>query len=53
MAQWITRMTRNWSLVISLNNKLYSHCLVLGGSRNRFEHYLHRQILLVSQSKHV
>ena len=32
--------------VVSLSKKLYSNCLVLVGSRNGFEQYLHKQIKL-------
>ena len=51
MAQWIARLTRDrWIPVsgppaVSLSKKLYSHCLVLVGSRNGFERDLHKQII--------
>ena len=36
--------------VVSLSKKLYSNCLVLVGSRNGFEHDLHKQKYACSQS---
>ena len=58
VAQWIARLTRDrWIPVsrefephqrppaVSLSKKLYSHCLVLVGSRNVFERDLHKQII--------
>jgi len=53
MAQWIVCLTRSSPIkgpVVSLSKKLYSHCLVLVGTRNRFERDLHKQKVLVSQS---
>ena len=57
--QWVARLTRDrWisvnrefephqrpQLFVSLSKKLYSHCLVLVGSRNRFERDLHKQMI--------
>ena len=52
VAQWVARLTRNMEVVgsspikcpvVSLSKKLYSNCLVLGGSRNIFERDLHKQ----------
>ena len=53
MAQWVARLTHDrWipvsreflapsmAPVVSLSKKLYSYCLVLVGSRNRFERTL-------------
>ena len=46
VAQWVARLTRNEEVmgsspingpVVSLSKKLYPYCLVLVGSRNRFE----------------
>ena len=46
MAQWIARLTHNVEVmgsspinapIVSLSKKLYPYCLVLVGSRNRFE----------------
>ena len=57
VAQWVARLTHDrWTPVsrefephqrppvVSLSKKLYSHCLVLVGSRNGFELDLHKQI---------
>jgi len=56
MAQWVALLTRDrWIPVsrefehhqspplVSLSKKLYSNCLVLVGSRNKFESDLHKQ----------
>ena len=58
VAQWVTRLTRDQWIpvsrefeshqrppVVSLSKKLYSHCLVLVGSRNGLERDLHKQII--------
>ena len=51
VAQWVARLTRNrWmhvrasskAPIVSLSENLYSHCLVLVGSRNEFERDLHK-----------
>ena len=53
VAQWVARLIRSRGClsvvssslakvpVVSLSKKLKPHCLVLVGSRNRFEHDLH------------
>ena len=56
MTQWVARLTRDRWIpvnrefephqrlpVVSLSKKLYSHSLVLVGSRNGFEHALQKQ----------
>jgi len=46
LTQWVARLTRNVEVVdsspskapvVSFSNKLHLYCLVLVGSRNRFE----------------
>ena len=60
MAQWVAGLTPNLKVmslspikgsIVSMKNKLYPYCLVLVGSRNRFECDLRKQKFLVPQSK--
>jgi len=45
MNRWIPVSREFEAPVVSLSKKLYSHCIVLVGSRNGFERDLHKQII--------